>query len=96
MLDFIRPRGRNRELSEEETTRRLLTLLRAPGRFDRLVAVASTEPARVRAILGASGQEIDVSPAQIDALRKGLTNRRSRFDFGALRHLKYAPDWQAK
>jgi hypothetical protein len=96
LLDFIRSRGRNSELSEEQTTNRILTLLRTPERFARLVSVTATEPVRVSAILGAIGQEIDASPDLIEELRKGLKNSRSRFDFGALRSLKFAADWQAK
>jgi hypothetical protein len=96
LLDFLRHRGRDSELSAEDTVKRLLTLLRQPGRFERLAAVASTEPPRVRAILGASGQEIGASPELLNQLRTGLKNRRSRFDFGALRQLTYARDWQAK
>jgi len=96
VLDFMRSRGRNSELSPEETTNRLITLLRSRERFERLVAVAATEPVRVSAILGAIGQEIEACPGLLDELRNNLKNRRSRFDFGALRHLKFAEDWQAK
>jgi hypothetical protein len=96
LLDFIRARGRTSELSPEDTKARLLTLLNAPGRYARLVSVASSEPARVRAILGACGQEIGAAPTLLSELRDGLKNRRSRFDFGALRLLKHAGDWQAK
>lgn len=95
LLDFLRGRAVNSELSEEDTKARLLTLLRAPERYQRLVAVAPSEPARVRAILGAVGQEIEMAPAILAALRTTL-HPRSRFDFGALRGLKYARDWQAK
>ncbi len=95
LLDFLRGRGHNSELSEEDTKARLLTLLRAPERFQRLAAVAPGEPARVRAILGAAGQEIEMPPGLLWALRKSL-NQRSRFDFGALRGLTYSRDWQAK
>lgn len=96
LLDFLRHRGRDTELSDEDTKQRLLNLLKQPGRFERLVEAAATEPPRVRAILGASGQEIDAPPELLNKLRDGLRNRRSRFDFGALRLLTYARAWQAK
>lgn len=96
LLDFLRNRARDSELSEEATAQRLLELLRQPGRFERLVAAALTEPPRVRAMLGASGQEIKANTELLDNLRAGLKNRRSRFAFGALQQLTHARDWQAK
>ncbi len=95
LLDFIRGRARNSELSEEDTKARLLTLLGAPGRFGRLVAVAPSEPPRVRAMLGAIGQEMEIDADLVWQLRHGL-NPRSRFEFGPLRILKHAREWQAK
>jgi hypothetical protein len=95
VLDFLRGRGLNSELSEEDTRARLLTLLRAPERFQRLAAIAPSEPARVRAILGAIGQEVEMPSDLLSELRESF-NQRSRFDFGALRGLKYAREWQAK
>lgn len=95
LLDFLRGRGSHSDLSEEETKARLLTLLHEPERFRRLVAVAPSEPPRVRAILGAIGQELGMPPALLSEL-KGNLHQRSRFDFGALRVLKHAREWQAK
>ena len=44
LLDFLR-RGRElTELSPEETTRKVLELIAEPGRFERLLNVAPTEP----------------------------------------------------
>jgi len=55
LLDFLRRGGQYSELSPDETARKLLSLLTEPGRFERLLKVAATEPPRVRAILGALG-----------------------------------------
>lgn len=95
LLDFLRRRGRDTELSEQDTKDRLLKLLREPGRFGRLTAVASSEPARVRAILGAAGQEIKADGQLLADLRATL-NPLSRFDSGAFSALKHAREWQLK
>jgi hypothetical protein len=95
LLDFLRRRGIDSDLSEEDTKARVLTLLRASERFERLAAAASSEPARVRAMLGAIGQEISASPTLLSELRAGL-NPLSRFDFGVLKSLRHAREWQAK
>jgi hypothetical protein len=46
-------------------------------------------------MLGALGQELEMPPALLDRLRNSL-NPLSRFDFGHLRSLRYAREWQAK
>src|SRR5205809_1062456 len=58
LLDFMRRGGKTTELSPEETVRRLVNLFRHAHRFERILKVAKTEPPRVRAILGAIGEEI--------------------------------------
>jgi hypothetical protein len=93
LLDFLRRRGELSELSPEKTTQRILAYFREQGRFERLLAVAAEEPPRVRAMLGAIGQELGQSRAKLKRLRDTL-NPFSRFDFGVLRHLRYAKDWQ--
>lgn len=95
MLDFLRSRGNLSELSPAETKQRLLEYFREGERFERLVAVASSEPPRVRAMLGAIGQELRKSPQEVEKLRNGL-NPLSRFDFGKLNNLRYAREWQAE
>ncbi len=65
------------------------------GRFKHLLQIAISEPPRVRAILGAIGQELGYSEKQLINLRKSL-NPLSKFDFGRLIALKYASQWQAK
>jgi hypothetical protein len=95
LFDFLRHGGRTSELSEEDTTNRTLRLLREPGRYERLVRVASSEPPRVRAILGAIGDEIGKSPATLRHLRATL-NPLSRFDFGVFAGLPAARRWHAR
>jgi hypothetical protein len=95
LLDFLRRGGNLTELSPEETTRKVLVLLAVPGRFERLLKVAHTEPPRVRAILGAIGEELGLAPRALRQLRATL-NPISRFAFGALNVLPNARIWQAK
>lgn len=95
LLDFLRRRGDTSELSPQETVERLLQLISVKGRFERLLSVADTEPPRVRAMLGAIGQQLKKRPRTLDELRKEL-NPLTRFDFGVLSELTFARDWQAK
>ena len=95
LLDFLRRRAEASELSPAETARRTLSLLAEPGRFERLLKVAGSEPPRVRAMLGALGQQLGKHPRELQRLRVSL-NPLSRFDFGLLAGLTYARDWQAK
>jgi hypothetical protein len=95
MLDFLRSRGTSSELSPAETVRRTLAMLSAEDAFDRLVAVAATEPPRVRAIIGAIGTELGKDPRALQRLRRSL-NPLSRFDFGLFTGLANARDWHAK
>lgn len=95
LLDFIRKHGETSELSPAETVNKLLEHCRQPGQFESLLQVAETEPPRVRAILGAIGQELGYSESKLSCLRKSL-NSLSRFDFGKLVLLKYSKQWQAK
>jgi hypothetical protein len=95
ILEILRERARSSDLSPDDTARRLRQLLADPDRYRRLVSAAMAEPPRVRAMLGALGQELGVSPALLKRLR-GSLNPLSRFDFGHLRSLRYAREWQAK
>lgn len=95
LLDFLRRAGSTSELSDEETLRKTLALFSEKGRFDRLLKVANTEPPRVRAILGAIGEEVGKNPSSLRRLRESL-NPFSRFDFGALHGLRHAKGWQAR
>ena len=95
LLDFLRNRGDSSELSAEATVTRLIKLFRDKGRFQRLLNVAATEPPRVRAMLGAIGQQLGLPASQFVAMRESL-NPLSRFEFGRLSTLLHARDWQAK
>lgn len=95
ILDFLRRRGEPSELSPPETAKRLLEYLREDARFERLAEVAGHEPPRVRALLGALGEELGKEEAVLRQLRSGL-NPLSRFEFGPLSILRSARSWQAK
>jgi hypothetical protein len=95
LLDFLRNRGESSELSPEETVHKLLVYFREAGRFERILKVGQSEPPRVRAMLGAIGQQLGQPESRLSALRKSL-NPLSRFDFGSLAVLARARQWQAK
>jgi hypothetical protein len=95
LLDLIRRRAETSELSPEETIARLLSLLREEGMFERLVRVAKHEPPRVRAMLGALGEELGKEKKTLESLKSSL-NPLTRFDFGVLSGLGSARKWQAK
>ena len=95
LLDFLRHAGKSSELSQSETIRRTVDLLAEQGRFERLLKVAGTEPPRVRALLGAMGQQLGKRPVAIRRLRESL-NPFSRFDFGIFSGLPQAREWQSK
>lgn len=95
MLDFLRKRGVESEFSPHETVGKLLKYFQESDQFERLFQVSESEPPRVRALLGAIGQQIGCSKAKLLILRKSI-NPLSRFDFGKLIALKYAKQWQAK
>jgi hypothetical protein len=95
LLDFLRRGGKTSELSAEETVRRTVALFSEKGCFERLLKVADSEPPRVRAMMGAIGEQIGKKPAALRKMRASL-NPFSRFDFGLLTGLRYARNWQAK
>lgn len=95
LLDFLRRGGRTSELSPKETIERAIALMSEAGRFERLLKVADSEPPRVRAMLGAIGQQLGKSRTALNRLRDSL-NPLSRFDFGLFAGLQFARDWLAK
>lgn len=95
LLDFLRNRGASSELSPAESVGKLLGYFRESGRFEHILQVAPSEPPRVRAMLGAIGQQLGQPESQLSALRKSL-NPLSRFNFGNLAVMAYARQWQAK
>jgi hypothetical protein len=94
ILEILRERARSSDLPPEQTVERLKRLLAEPGRFARLAEAAAAEPPRVRAMLGALGQETGVASESLVPLRQSL-NPLSRFGFGALCTLQHAREWQA-
>jgi len=95
ILEFLRQEGAFSEFSPKETVDKLLKHFHEAGRFKHLLRIAMTEPPRVRALLGAIGEQLGYSEKQLSHLRKSL-NPLSRFDFGLLIALKYAKKWQSK
>jgi hypothetical protein len=95
LLDFIRGGGNTSELSAEKTVARVVQLLSDGHCYARLFAVTSTEPPRVRALLGALGEKVGATPAMLRELKASL-NPLSRYDFGLLSYLPNAARWQAK
>ena len=95
LLDFLRRSAKTSELSPKATVRRTLKLLSEMNRFERLLKVAQSEPPRVRAMLGALGEQLGKNPASLRRLRASL-NPLSRFDFGLLSGLTCARSWQAQ
>ena len=95
LFELLRDRARYSDLSPEETVDRLVKMLSSRKRFERLAKAARDEPPRVRAMLGALGERAGASPKALDALRASL-NPLTKFDFGVLRALPNAKDWQAR
>jgi hypothetical protein len=95
ILETLRERARSSDLSPQRTVDRLGRLLSDEDHFRTLADVALAEPPRVRAMLGALGQEAQMPEDALAPLRQSL-NPLSRFDFGALRTLRFARQWQAR
>lgn len=95
LLELLRDRARFSDLSPEETARRLIAMLSDPERFERLAAAAQSEPPRVRAMLGALGERAGMPGETLKLLHASL-NPLSRFDFGVLRVLPNAREWQVR
>ncbi len=95
ILETLRDRASYSDLPPEQTARRLLKLLTDERRFALLTDTAMAEPPRVRAMLGAIGEELGMPARLLERLRDSL-NPLSRFDFGGLRSLRHAKGWQAK
>ena len=95
LLDFLRQGAKFSELSPEATVRRTEKLLSQPGTFERLLKISRHEPPRVRAMLGAFGEQIGQKPEVLRRLRASL-NPFSKFDFGRLVALPNSRAWQAK
>ncbi len=94
-LEFLRSGGETSELSPEQTVQRTLALAGEKERFEQLLKVEDSEPPRVRAMLGAIGEQLGKQPSALQSLRE-LLNPFSKYDFGLLSGLAHARKWQAK
>jgi len=95
LFEFLRDRARHSDLSPQKTSRRLVSMLSDRARFERLAKASLSEPPRVRAMLGALGEQAGAPAAALAQLRESL-NPISRFDFGILDALPNAREWQAR
>ncbi|MGJ5818120.1 DUF6088 family protein [Paludibaculum fermentans] len=95
LLEFLRCGGKTSEVLPEKTVQKTLALLSEKRRFERLLAVADTEPPRVRAMLGAIGEQLGKTPSDLQCLHDSL-NPFSKYDFGLLAGLQHAKKWQSK
>jgi hypothetical protein len=95
LLEFMRRRGRDSELSAEDTLTRTSNLISKTKSFKNLLEAAPSEPPRVRAILGALGENLGAQKKDLAGLRRSL-NPLSKFDFGIFSALPNAKRWQAK
>lgn len=95
VLETLRERASSSELDSDATKEHVLSVIRQGDLFSRLAEAALEEPPRVRAMLGAIGQELGVDASLLEPLRKSL-NKLSRFDFGMLQSLLHAGEWQAR
>lgn len=95
LLELLRDRARYSDLPPAKTIDRLVAMVSDPARFKLLAQAALSEPPRVRAMLGALGERAGASAAALRSLRSSL-NPITKFDFGLLRALPNARDWQAR
>lgn len=95
LIEMLRTRGRYSDVGPAATIKRLLRILGTGGTFERVARIALDEPPRVRAMLGALGEELEANPRTLKRLRNSL-NPLSMFDFGLFRDLPAAKTWQAR
>jgi hypothetical protein len=95
LLELLRDRAHASDLDAETTIARLVARLRDEPDFRRLAQASLAQPPRVRALLGALGEQAGQRETLLHPLRDSL-NPLSRFDFGPLRALPNARAWQAK
>jgi len=95
ILEVLRDGARRSDMDPESTRRRLLAIMRADARTNAILRASLNEPPRVRALVGALLQEMGVAPRRLRELKRSLSPF-STFEFGALRGLRSAGDWQAR
>lgn len=95
LLELLRDQARASDLDVNTTIARLVARLADPTDFARLAEAALAEPPRVRALLGALGEQAGQPEDRLQPLRDSL-NPLTRFEFGPLRALANARGWQAR
>lgn len=97
VLDSLRDLGKIPDTTPEQTLSRIVHLLkRGELDFERLAKFVLTEPPRVRALLGAIGEEAGVSSAPLTTLRRSLNPISIYRIAGASNALKNSPSWHIK
>ncbi len=76
LLDFLRRAGKPSELSPDDTVRKTLALMREKARLARLLKAADSEPPRVRAMLGAIGEQIGIGKTALRSSKRRSTHSR--------------------
>lgn len=94
LLELLRDRAAASDLEPERTQQHVLKFLGRRGAFARLARASLSEPPRVRALLGALGEEMGADASLLRRLKRTL-NPLSRYDFGAFRTLPSATRWYA-
>lgn len=98
LLEFLRDRGGYAETDGRETVARLTKILMSDltdARRRQLCVAAQDEPPRVRATLGALFAHAGLPRSLWEPLKASL-NPLTKFDFGLLRDLPNAREWQAR
>ena len=95
LLEVLRDRAKWSDLSPADTAARLRRLVSDEAVYSRLTQAALVEPPRVRAMLGALGEDLGL-PERLTSRLRATLNPLSRFDFGALSVINNAASWQAK
>lgn len=97
VLDSLRDIDKIPDTTPEKTISRIVHLLkRGELDFGRLAKFALSEPPRVRALLGAIGEEAGVSSASLTKLRRSLNPISAYRIAGASTALKNSPAWHIK
>lgn len=97
VLDSLRDIDKIPDTTPEKTISRIIHLLkRCELDFARLAKFALTEPPRVRALLGAIGEEAGVSSAPLTTLHRSLNPISAYRIAGASTALKNSPAWHIK
>ncbi len=95
ILEVLRDGGRTVDSAPSAAVDLMCAQLRDDRVFANLLRVSSSEPPRVRALLGALGEAARGDSVELARLRASL-HPLSRFDFGVFGTVSTAAAWQAK